>query len=68
MGRAADVYSALRKMVLPDDRVEGLTDAVRKRAASQVERDRRLIRPEAKFELLEPMAAPSRRAPEKSGT
>lgn len=69
MSWAADVYSAVRKMVLLEDRVQSLTDEVRKLADSQVELDRRLIRLEAKFELLERMAAPSRRAlPEKSGT
>jgi predicted nucleic acid-binding Zn-ribbon protein len=69
MSWATEVYSAVRKIILLEDRVESLTDEVRKLTASQVELDRRLIRLEAKFELLERMAAPSRRAlPEKSGT
>ena len=69
MSWATDVYSPVREIVLPEDRVESLTDEVRKLAASQVELDRRLIRLEAKSELLERMAAPSRRGlPGKSGT
>lgn len=69
MSWATDVYSAVRKIVLLEDRVENLTEEVRKLTASQVELDRRLVRLEAKFELLERMAAPSRRAlPEKSET
>jgi predicted nucleic acid-binding Zn-ribbon protein len=69
MSWATDVYSAVRKIILLEDRVESLTDEVRKLTASQIELDRRLIRLEAKFELLERMAAPSRRAlPEKSET
>lgn len=67
MSWATDVYSAVRKIVLLEDRVESLTEEVKKLTALQVELDRRLIRLEAKFELLERMAAPSRRAlPEKS--
>jgi hypothetical protein len=69
MSWATDVYSAVRKIVSLEDRVESLTDEVRRLTASHVELDRRLIRLEAKFELLERMAAPSRRALlEESGT
>jgi hypothetical protein len=56
-------------MVLLKDPVESLIDEVRKLTASQVELDRRLIRRQGKFELLERMAAPPSGAlPEKSET
>ena len=66
MSWASDVYNAVRKVVLLEDRVERLTSKLDGLAESQLELDRRLIRLEAKFELLERMASPSRRAlPEK---
>jgi len=66
MSWASDVYNAVRKVVLLEDRVERLTSRVDGLAESQLELDRRMIRLEAKFELLERMASPSRRAlPEK---
>lgn len=59
----------VRKIVLLKDPVESLIDEVRKLTASQIELDRRLIRLQGKFELLERMAAPPSGAlPEKSET
>ena len=67
MSWAANAYAAIRKIVLLEDRMETLTTQVDGLATSFTELDRRLIRLEAKFELLERMASPSRRAlPEKS--
>jgi len=67
MSWISDVYAAVQKIVLIEDRLESVATQVQSLSASQVELDRRLIRLEAKFELLERMAAPSRRAlPEKS--
>jgi hypothetical protein len=67
MSWATDAYAAIRKIVLLEDRMEALTTRVDGLATSFGELDRRLIRMEAKFELLERMASPSRRAlPEKS--
>lgn len=67
MSWISDVYAAVQKIVLIEDRLENVATQVQSLSASQVELDRRLIRLEAKFELLERMAAPSRRAlPEKS--
>jgi hypothetical protein len=65
---ANDAYTAIRKMILIEDRMITLTAQVAELAESYKDLDRRLIRLEAKFELLERMAAPSsRRAlPEKS--
>ena len=67
MSWAANAYGAIRKIVLLEDRMETLTKQVDALATSFNELDHRLIRLEAKFELLERMATPSRRAlPEKS--
>ncbi len=62
-----DAFEALRQIVLIDQRINGLTDTVKELATTCQDLDRRLTRIEAKFELLERMAAPSRRTlPEKS--
>jgi predicted nucleic acid-binding Zn-ribbon protein len=67
MSWAASAYAAIRKIVLLEDRMENLTTQVDNLATAFSDLDRRLIRLEAKFELLERMASPSRRAlPEKS--
>ena len=67
MSWATDAYAAIRKIVLLEDRMENLTAQVSNLATVFADLDRRLIRLEAKFELLERMASPSRRAlPEKS--
>ena len=67
MSWATDAYAAIRKIVLLEDRMENLTTQVNNLATAFAALDRRLIRLEAKFELLERMASPSRRAlPEKS--
>jgi hypothetical protein len=62
-----EAFEALRQIVLIDHRVSDLTDRVKTIASTCEELDRRLNRLEAKFELIERMAAPARRAlPEKS--
>jgi hypothetical protein len=64
-----DVFDALRQIVLIERRVEDMSDTVKQLALTCQDMDRRLTRMEAKFELLERMATPSRshRAlPEKS--
>lgn len=69
MSWITDVYAAVQKIVLIEERLENVSSQVQALSAQQVDFDRRLIRLEAKFELLERMAAPSRRAlPEKSET
>lgn len=69
MSWATSAYTAIRKIILLEERMENLTGQVDKLASSFADIDRRLIRLEAKFELLERMASPSRRAlPPKSGT
>jgi len=62
MSWATDAYAAVRKIVLLEDRMERLHAKVDGLATSFEELDRRLIRLEAKFELLERMASPSRRS------
>jgi predicted nucleic acid-binding Zn-ribbon protein len=59
---ARDAVAAIRKIVLIEDRVETLTAQVRNLADSYTDLDRRLVRLEAKFELIEKIGAASRRA------
>ncbi|HXP23476.1 MAG TPA: hypothetical protein VN807_05025 [Candidatus Sulfotelmatobacter sp.] len=56
-----DAFEALRQIVLIETRINTMTDTVKELAVACQEMDRRLVRLEAKFELLERMAAPSRR-------
>ena len=62
MSWARDAVSAIRKIVLIEDRMESLTVQVRHLADGYTDLDRRLVRLEAKFDLIEKMAAPGRRA------
>ena len=66
MSWASDAYTAVRKIILIEDRVETLTVQVKDLAASYAELDRRLIRLEAKFELIERAAGVRRSLPERS--
>lgn len=62
-----DAFEALRQIVLIENCINTMTDTVKELALACQEMDRRLVRLEAKFELLERMAAPSRKVlPEKS--
>lgn len=62
-----DAFDALRQIVLIEHRINSLTDTVKQLAITCQDLDRRLVRMEAKFELLEHMAAPARRSlPDKS--
>ena len=61
-----DAFEAFRQIVLIEHRINTMTATVQELAVACQEMDRRLVRLEAKFELLERMATPSRRAlPEK---
>jgi hypothetical protein len=67
MSWARDSIVALKRIILLEDRIRTLTEESQRLAQKCEDLDRRLIRVEAKFELLERMAAPVRRAlPEKS--
>jgi transposase len=59
---AGEVYAAIRKIILLEDRVEILTAQVKALADSYAELDRRLIRLEAKFELIEHVGGAARRS------
>jgi hypothetical protein len=64
---ARDAVAAIRKIVLIEDRMETLTAQVKSLAEAYTDIDRRLVRLEAKFELMERMASGTRRAlPEKT--
>ncbi len=68
MNWARDALAALKKIILLEERITSLTNQSKQLMDACTDLDRRLLRVEAKFELLERMAAPSaRRAlPEKS--
>ncbi len=61
MSWARDAVAAIRKIVLIEERMEILTAQVRRLAEGYTDLDRRLVRLEAKFDLIEKMAAPGRR-------
>ncbi len=62
MSWARDAVAAIRKIVLIEERMEALTAQVKHLADGYTDVDRRLVRLEAKFDLMEKMAAPGRRA------
>jgi hypothetical protein len=59
---AGEALAAIRKIVLIEERIGGLTEQVKMLADSYVEVDRRLIKMEAKFELLESLSGRRRKA------
>jgi len=66
MSWARDTLEALKRIILLEDRIRRLTEESQRLTDKCQDLDRRLIRMEAKFELLERMATPSRRSlPEK---
>lgn len=62
MSWAGAAVAAIRKMVLIEDRMNRLTEQVKRLAESYNELDRRLLRVEAKFELIENLGSVRRRA------
>lgn len=67
MSWALESLAAIKRVILLEDRIKTLTEQSQMLMDSCRDLDRRLIRLEAKFELLERMAAPARRSlPEKS--
>lgn len=50
---AGEALAAIRKIVLIEERVGALSEQVKRLADSYLELDRRLLRLEAKFELIE---------------
>ena len=61
-----DAYAGLKRIMLLEERITSLTEQSKELLDTCKDLDRRLLRLEAKFELLERMAAPStrRRLPE----
>jgi hypothetical protein len=59
---ARDAVAAIRKIVIIENRMETLTTQVKTLAESYADLDRRLVRIEAKFELIERMGTANRRA------
>ena len=57
MSWARDAVTALRKMILIEDRIAQLSDQVKQLAELYGDVDRRLVRLEAKFELIERLGA-----------
>lgn len=62
MSWATDALAAVRRIVLLEDRINTLTDQSKKLLDACTDLDRRLVRLEAKFELLERMATSRGRA------
>jgi len=58
---AGEALAAIRKIVLIEERIGGLTEQVKVLADSYVELDRRLLKMEAKFELLERLSGRPRK-------
>jgi hypothetical protein len=59
---ARDAVSAIRNIVLIENRMEVLTVQVKHLADGYTDLDRRMVRLEAKFDLIETMAVLGRRA------
>jgi len=59
MSWASEAYAAIRRIILLEDRVEGLTAQAKDLASSYAQLD---IRREAKFEPIEHVGAAGRRA------
>jgi hypothetical protein len=59
---ARDAVAAIRKIVLIEERMEAPTAQVKHLADGYRDVDRRLVRLEAKFDLMEKMATRGRRA------
>jgi hypothetical protein len=60
---AREAVGAIRKIVLIEDRVERMANQVNQLAEICLELDRRVVRLEAKFDLIEKMAAGRRTLP-----
>jgi len=69
MSWASEAVGAIRKIILIEDRVERVANQVNQLAETCQLLDRRLVRLEAKFELIEKVALTRRRSlREKSGS
>lgn len=67
MSWARDAFDSLKRIILLEERISGLTEHAKQLMDTCKDLDRRLVRLEAKFELLERMSSPRRRSlPESS--
>lgn len=62
MGWTRDALAAIKRIILIEDRITTLSKQAEELMEVCKDLDRRLVRLEAKFELLERMAAPGRRS------
>jgi hypothetical protein len=58
---AGEALAAIRKIILIEERVNALTEQVKRLADAYLELDRRLLRIEAKFELVERISGGQRK-------
>ena len=58
---AGEALGAIRKIILIEERVNALAEQVKRLADAYVELDRRLLRVEAKFELIERISGGQRK-------
>lgn len=68
MSWASEAVGAIRKIVLIEDRIERVANQVNQLSEICQELDRRLVRLEAKFELIEKVATSRGALRRKSGT
>ena len=54
---AGEALAAIRKIILIEERIGALAEQIKSLADRSVEFDRRLVRIEAKFEIIEHLAA-----------
>ena len=66
MSWALESLAAIKRIILLEDRIKTISEQSERLMDTCRDLDRRLIRLEAKFELLERMAAPRRSLREKS--
>lgn len=67
MSWARDAFDSLKRIILLEERISGLTEQAKQLMDTCKDLDRRLVRLEAKFELFEQMSSPRRRSlPERS--
>ena len=67
MSWGRDAFDALKRLILLEERISGLSEMSKQLMDTCKDLDRRLLRLEAKFELLERMSSPrSRSLPERS--
>ena len=59
---AGEALAAIRKIILIEERVNALAEQVKRLADAYLELDRRLLKIEAKFELIERISGGQRKA------